>query len=448
MLVLLVDDEPTIRVTLGDALRAAGHEVLEAATLARAREVLLEQRVDLVITDIRLPDGSGRELVSYKKEHSPYSRIVLITGYGTVEEAVSALKEGADDYVTKPFLNEDVLHRVERIGRELALEEENRSLRARRFGLAAIVGRSPAIRAVLERVAAVAQGDYTVLITGESGTGKEVVARAIHQESPRRERPFVPLSCGAVPETLLEDELFGHEKGAFTDAVGTRRGAFERADTGTLFLDDIDDMPLALQVRLLRVLEERTFFRLGGTGPVEVDVRIIAASKEDLGRLVAEGRFREDLYYRLNVVPLSLPPLRERKEDIPLLVEEFLRRYGGGAEWRLEEGAMEMLLAHDWPGNVRELENAVRRAVALAGEERLLRKDLLLSGTGSAARKDGEPLRPLEEILRRAEREHILRALEAAGWNRTRAAALLGISRKTLWEKMRTYGLGGKGRKR
>lgn len=445
MTILLIDDEKTIRVTLGDALRGAGHQVIEADALSPARRVLQTQRVDLVISDIRLPDGSGHELISHKKQHSPYSRIMFITGYGTVEDAVNALHEGADDYVTKPFLNEDILHRIGRIERELVLEDENRRLRSRRYGIAAIVGESAAIKAVLQRIAAVAHGDFTVLITGESGTGKEIVARAIHQESVRRERPFVPLSCGALPETLLEDELFGHEKGAFTDAISRRQGAFERADTGTLFLDDIDDMPLSLQVKLLRVLEERSFFRLGGTTAVKVDVRVVAASKSDLGELSSVGRFRQDLYYRLNVVPITLPPLRARRQDIPLLVREFVERYGAGADWTLEAGALEALALHSWPGNVRELENAVRRAIALDTGLRLLKKDLLLSSPVISAPKPLEVL-GLGEVLRRAEREHILKALEATGGSRSKAAKLLGISRKTLWDKMKTHGLGNKGK--
>jgi len=334
---------------------------------------------------------------------------------------------------------------VNRICRMRALEEENRELRKKRWGMSSIIGKSDAIRKVLERIVTVSGGDYTVLIRGESGTGKEVVARAIHQESPRADKPFVPLSCAAVPESLLEDELFGHEKGAFTDAVVRRAGAFERADGGLLFFDDIDDMPLNVQVKLLRVLEERTFYRLGGRESVSCDIRLVAATKKDLAEHVAAGRFREDLFYRLNVVTVELPPLRERTEDIPLLAEEFLKRYGGG-ERTVAPSTMEALMAHKWPGNVRELENAVRRAIALTADGTALSPDAFL-GTGIPKTCAVQPetnigdIQPLGELMQATEKVHIEKALSATGNNRVHAAKLLGVSRKTLWDKMRLLGI-------
>jgi len=442
MNVLVTEDEKTILVTLSDALRAEGYTLFRAGTCHEAERMLTKERIDVLVSDIRLPDGDGRKLLGVVKEKSPYTRVIFMTGYATIEDAVKALKEGADDYVSKPFMNEDLVARVNRICRMKELEEENRELRKKRWGMSSIIGKSNAIRKVLERIATVSGGDYTVLIRGESGTGKEVVARAIHLESPRADKPFVPLSCAAVPESLLEDELFGHEKGAFTDAVVKRPGAFERADKGVLFFDDIDDMPLAVQVKLLRVLEERTFYRLGGRDPVSCDVRLIAATKKDLATLVAQGRFREDLFYRLNVLTVELPPLRERPEDVSLLIAEFLKRYGGG-ERTVPAPAMEALIAHKWPGNVRELENAVRRAIALTSDGTVLSADAFL-GTGipkTCVAPGAAEVQPLGEILQATERLHIEKALAAANGNRAQAAKLLGISRKTLWDKMRQLGI-------
>jgi DNA-binding NtrC family response regulator len=445
MNVLVTEDEKTILVTLSDALQAAGYSVFSATTCHEAERTLSNERIDVLVSDIRLPDGDGRKLLGVVKEKSPYTRVIFMTGHATIEDAVKALKEGADDYVSKPFMNEDLVARVNRVSRMKALEEENRELRKKRWGMSSIIGKSDAIRKVLERIATVSGGDYTVLIRGESGTGKEVVARAIHLESPRADKPFVPLSCAAVPESLLEDELFGHEKGAFTDAIVKRPGAFERADGGLLFFDDIDDMPLAVQVKLLRVLEERTFYRLGGRESVSCDVRLVAATKKDLAEHVAAGRFREDLFYRLNVVTVELPPLRERKVDIPLLIEEFLKRYGGG-ERTVAPLTMEVLLAHKWPGNVRELENAVRRAIALTPDGAVLGPDAFL-GTRipktCAVRTETNiaDIQPLGELMQATEKMYIEKALSATGNNRNQAAKMLGISRKTLWDKMRLLGI-------
>ncbi|HHN47318.1 MAG TPA: sigma-54-dependent Fis family transcriptional regulator [Planctomycetes bacterium] len=452
MNVLIVDDEKTIRVTLGDAVEAAGYSLFSAESCHEAERILSSERIDVVVSDIRLPDGDGRRLLDFVKNRSPYTRIIFITGHAAIEDAVKAMQDGAEDYVAKPFLNEDVVARISRVARIHQLEKENQELRSRRWGISAIVGDSPQIRKVLERIVTVSSGDYTVLITGESGTGKEVVAHAIHQESPRAAHPFVPLSCAAVPESLLEDELFGHEKGAFTDAVSRRAGAFERAHRGVLFFDDIDDMPLSVQVKLLRVLEERTFYRLGGREPVSADVRLIAATKKNLAALVAEGRFREDLFYRLNVVSIDLPPLRERRVDVPLLIGEFLKRCDSTGR-SVPPTTMAALSAYDWPGNVRELENAVRRAVALSPAGAQLAPEAFNPAfSAGAAPETGKagilaeiPFKTLDEVIRDAEKAHIETALAAAGGNRTRTAEILGISRKTLWEKMLKHNISPEG---
>jgi len=447
MNILLAEDEKTILVTLADALEDAGHKVFKAQICHEAERLLSANRIDLLISDIRLPDADGRSLLEIIRKQSPFTKVIFITGHATIEDAVSSLKNGAEDYISKPFLNSDMVARVDRIGRVIQLEQENRELKQRRWGISCIVGKSEVIRNVLKRIATVATGDYTVLIKGESGSGKEVVAKAIHQESPRSDMPFMPLSCAAIPETLLEDELFGHEKGAFTDAVSSRQGAFERAQGGTLFFDDIDDMPLSTQVKLLRVLEERSFYRLGGRKPVSCDIRIVAATKKDLSTLAAENRFREDLFYRLDVVTIDLPPLRERREDIPLLVTEFLTRYDTGGR-SIPKKTMNQLMAANWPGNVRELENSVRRAIALTPQGASLKPEAFfgqghLHAVESEDDSQAAAIVSLDKEMQNTERRHIERALTAAQGNRKKAAEILGISRKTLWDKMKLYNISG-----
>jgi DNA-binding NtrC family response regulator len=453
MKVLLVDDERSIRLTLGDALSDAGHRVVRAEDFARGRAALEKEEFDCVIADLQLPGGSGLDLLPLARARTPDAALLVITAHQTIETAIQATKLGAD-YLTKPFLNEEVLARLAKIEELRNLKAEVARLKsevAGRAGLHRLIGRSKRMQELYELIETLGPTDTTALITGESGTGKELVAQALHHVSPRRERPLVRLSCAALPETLLEDELFGHEKGAFTDARERKAGRFEVADGGTIFLDDIDDMSLATQVKLLRVLQEREFERVGGTKTIQVDVRVIVAAKQDLAQLVAQGRFRDDLYFRLHVVELKLPPLRERLDDVPLLVEHFCRLHGGGRGYETDAETLRAMSRCHWPGNVRELENAVLRAIALAGKSSRLEARFLLEGAAktetaetrpaNAASPDEAPVRPLQEVLAEAERALLQRALAQTGGNRSRAAELLGISRKNLWEKLKEHGL-------
>lgn len=448
MRILLAEDEPTIAVTLSDDLTDAGHEVIHAADTAAALAVLQQDQdpVEVVITDVRMPGEGGMLVLERSMERDPHRPVLLITGYATVDHAVEAMRSGAVDYIQKPFRNEAIVRRVETLARVQSLEAENAALRKElgsSRGFEGVVGHSDAMAQVFERVRTVAPTDATVLIQGESGTGKERIALALHAESSRAEGPFVAISCGALPESLLEAELFGHEKGAFTDAKKERRGRFELATGGTLFLDDIDDMPLPTQVKLLRVLQERRFERLGGEQTIDVDIRVVVATKVGLRELVREGGFREDLFYRVNVVPVMLPPLRERTGDIPHLVEFLVGRHGGTRKYTLSRAALGMLERYPWPGNVRELENAVQRAMALAGTSTELRAEDLLpqDPRWRGAVEVPEPVQPLKAVLRATEAAHIQRALELTGGHRSQTAELLGISRKVLWEKIKDLDL-------
>ena len=440
---LLADDERTIAITLADDLKRVGHVVDVVGDGEAALKAFGAHGYDVVITDMNMPGLSGVEVLEHVKGSGAESEVIIITGYGTIDSAVDAMRKGAFDYVLKPFHNEEILEKLRKVHTLRRLKSENAELReelGRERGLENLIGRSAGMQRVLERIRTIADRDARVLITGESGTGKERVARAIHDTSRRAEGPFVPLACAAIPSQLLEDEIFGHERGAFTDAKERKAGRFERAHGGTLFLDDIDDMPLETQVKLLRVLQEGEVEPLGGEKAIPVDVRVIAATKVDLGGAVEDGEFREDLYYRLNVVPIDLPPLRERADDIPLLVEHFVERAGEG--FSVPPEVMAELAAYRWPGNVRELENAVERAVALAGDDRVLRRELLLEGAlrrrKRSGREDAEaPLVSLREIVRESEARHIRRVLGATEGHRANAARILGISRKNLWEKMK-----------
>ncbi|MCZ6596989.1 MAG: sigma-54 dependent transcriptional regulator [Planctomycetota bacterium] len=450
MKVLLAEDEETIAVTLRDALEEAGHTVIHAADTDTALS-MLERDPDVVLTDIRMPGShkeGGMEILRRSVEAAANRPVILMTGFGTIDQAVEAMRIGAAHYIQKPFRNEAVVGLVERFGRERDLMAENTRLKEELRelageGLADMVGRSAAMAKVFERIAMVAPTDATVLIEGESGTGKERVARALHKLSGRSEGAFVAISCAALPETLLEGELFGHEKGAFTDAHKTKRGRFELADGGTLFLDDIDDMPLSVQVKLLRVLQERAFEPLGSETTKKVDIRIVAATKVPLRELVRKNAFRDDLFYRINVVPIALPPLRERTGDVPLLVRFLIERQAHGHEYRVSAPTMSALERYPWPGNVRELENAIQRAIALAGDSKELQREYLLplDLRWRGATEVSDEIGPLREVLREAEVAHIRRALELTGGHRTQTAKLLGISRKVLWEKMRAFGI-------
>ncbi len=448
MRVLLADDEVTISVTLGDALEEAGFEVAVANDTDEALAALDAGGIDLVLTDIRMPGAGGMAVLERAIELDAERPVIIMTGFAAMEDAARAIEVGARFYVQKPFRNDAMVTLVETYARMRSLEQENRTLRERlesAEGFEGIAGNSEAMRAVFDRVRTVAPTDATVLIEGESGTGKERIARAIHSASARSEGSFVAISCAALPESLLEAELFGFERGAFTDARKDRKGRFELADGGTFFLDDIDDMPLPTQVKLLRVLQERAFERLGSEKTILIDIRVLAATKVSLRELVRDGKFREDLYYRINVVPIVLPPVRERHGDVPILLQHLLERHGGGREFTLSSATRRALERYPWPGNVRELENAVQRAIALAGPGReLAAEDLLpLDPRWRGATEVGDEVRPLREVLREAEIAHLERALEATGGHRTQTAELLGISRKVLWEKMRDHEIEG-----
>ena len=460
MRVLLAEDEVTIVVTLQDALEEAGHAVLHAPDTSTALQILEEQSPEAVITDIRMPGAGGMAVLARSVELDPERPVIVITGYATVEQAVEAMRVGAEDYVQKPFPNEALVQKLARLAGKLELRAENESLRGEMEALRAelrsrrsfddFVGTSAGMQEVFERIRTVAPTDATVLIMGQSGTGKECVARALHSASERSEGPFIALSCAALPESLLEAELFGFEKGAFTDARRDRRGRFELADGGTLFLDDIDDMPLAVQVKLLRVLQERRFERLGSETTLGVDIRVVAAAKVPLRERVREGLFREDLFYRINVVPIELPPLKDRRGDVPLLVQHMIERHGGERDIRLSASTLAALERYPWPGNVRELENAVQRAIALMGSSRELALEhmLPLDSRWRGATQVPDEVLPLRRVLKEAELAHIRRALEQTGGHRSQTAELLGISRKVLWEKMREHGVeapGGEG---
>jgi len=445
MRVLLADDEVTIFVTLRDALEEAGHDVV-GATDTRSALALLEADPPpgVVVTDVRMPGEGGMAVLQRAVELDPDRPVILMTGYATVENVVDALRMGAVDYVTKPFRNETVVRRIETFAKVRDLEAENAALKAelgRVQGFENVVGSSAGMQRVFERVQTVAPTEATVLIEGESGTGKERIALAVHELSSRSHGPFVAISCAALPENLLEAELFGHEKGAFTDAKQARRGRFELAHGGTLFLDDIDDMALSVQVKLLRVLQERQVERLGSEEVAEVDIRVVVATKKSLREMVREGAFREDLFYRVNVVPIQLPSLRDRDGDVPLLLQHMLERYGAGRGFHVSRSTMTMLERYPWPGNVRELENSVQRAIALAGDEDELRAENLLppDPRWRGATEVPERVEPLREVLKAAEREHLVRALELCGGHRSQTADALGISRKVLWEKMRDH---------
>jgi len=446
--ILLADDEKTILVPLRDDLAAAGHEVDAVSDGKAALGRLAEKNYECVIADIRMPDVDGLTLLRAVKERSSDTRVIIITGHGTIQSAVDAMKEGASDYILKPFLNEDILLRLQKIERFRRLEDENTRLKRQIQGaeeIGTIIGRSPKMDEVLKVVRTVAPTDSSILIEGESGTGKERIAKAIHQLSARSERPLVVISCAALPATLLEDELFGHERGAFTDAKKQKIGRFEKANGGTVFLDDIDDMDLHLQVKLLRVLQEREFERLGGESTIHVDVRVITATKMNLEKAVSEGRFREDLYYRLNVVPVKLPALRDREGDVPLLVAHFIEKYGKGREYRIRPEDLEAMSRYTWPGNVRELENAIERAIAMAGDSKYLKREHLLRPPTDLRKAYAQTreIRTLEEARREAEREQIIVTLKSTKGQKAKAAELLGISRKNLWEKMREYTIDG-----
>jgi two-component system, NtrC family, response regulator PilR len=448
--ILVVDDESSMREMLGIMLRKEGFEVLLTESRAQAAAVLARGAVEMVITDVKLPDGDGIEILRHVKAAAPETVVVVMTAFGSTQTAVAALKLGAHDYLVKPFDVEELKVVVRNALEKQQLQEENLLLKAEfrtQHGLDRMVGVSPAMVALFNMVRSIASTSSTVMITGESGTGKELVAKAVHALSPRRDAPFVSINCGAMPENLLESELFGHMKGAFTDAHQNKKGLFEAAHRGTLFLDEVGDTPPAMQVKLLRALQEKKIRRVGATEETEVDVRLLAATNRPLETLLREGRLREDLFYRLNVIPIHLPSLRERREDIPLLAESFLRRFSqemGKNVVKISAEAMQRLVKHAWPGNVRELENVMERAVALETHEAVLPERLpealLTDGTPPAATTIGEGF-SLDAHLRAIEMDLVRRALEEGQWSRAGASRRLGITPRSLRYLMRKHGL-------
>jgi DNA-binding NtrC family response regulator len=438
---LIVDDEEHIREILKATLEPLALMVHEAGSAEAALDLVREENLDLVICDIQMPGMDGLEFLAKVKAEQPAIKFLMITAHGTMDTAVKALRYGASDFLTKPFENEAVRQIARRLLRERASaggialppgQEASRSV------LEGIVGKSPAFLACLDKARKAAAADSTVLLCGESGTGKEVMARAIHNLGKRCDKPFIAVNCGAIPENLLESELFGHEKGAFTGAIASKPGKFALADGGAIFLDEIGEMPLLMQVKLLRVIQERTIEPVGATGSRKVDFRLIAATNRNLKEEIRAGRFREDLYYRLNIIPIELPPLRDREGDILMLARNFLAYYNDryGCRYELTPANEAELSAHAWPGNVRELANAMERAVVLASGE-----GLAFQFEGAAPAGAPKPALAIKEKKQAVEREEILRALEAHRWNKTQSAEALGMSRRSLLYKIKEYGI-------
>lgn len=447
--VLLAEDDRSTRSSLAQFLKGIGYEVAEASTGNEALELLSARSFDLVVTDLRLPGADGMEIIRAIQPEVPNTLGIVITGFGTIQNAIEAMRLGVFEYLLKPVNFDELQIALERALEYQRLHRENRQYRReaqRQFGVQNLIGNSDAMKRILELIDKVADSDSTVLIYGESGTGKELVARAIHYRSDRMDKPLVPINCAAIPSDLLESELFGYEKGAFTGAHRTKIGRFEYANGGTLFLDEIGEMSPQLQVKLLRVLQEKSFERLGGVRPIQIDVRIIAATNRNLEKAMEEGKFREDLYYRLSVIPIHIPPLRERKEDIPVLVEHFLEKFNrekGRNITGISPKAMDKLMSYWWPGNVRELENLIERVVVLKRSGTIDVEDLPEKILTSGAKDPlGTIVLPeqgiqLDATIHRLERELILQALKRTKGVKKEAAQLLGMKRTTLIQKMK-----------
>jgi two-component system NtrC family response regulator len=449
--VLIVDDEKNYLVVLEALLAPEGYEIMTADNAQAALRLIEDADLDLVITDMKMPGMSGMELLEASKRRKPELPVIMMTAYGTIEMAVEAMKKQAYDYITKPFQNEELKLTVQKALQNHRLIKENRLLTealSDRYQYGKIIGKSKPMLEIYDLIRKVAQSKASVLITGPSGTGKELIAKAIHYDSPRKERPFISVNCGALTETLLESELFGHEKGAFTGAISMKKGRFELADGGTLFLDEVGDMPPSLQVKLLRVLQEMEFERVGGTKTIEVDVRVLSASNRKLKENVAEGGFREDLFYRLNVIHIEVPPLKERKEDIRLLVHHFIEKYRqdeGKGKIELAPETWKALYSYPWPGNVRELENVIERAVVLNSGALIEFGDLPPEFSEKPLELDVDrfisPDAELQPTLERIEEKMIRRALAEANNVQAHAAEMLGITKSLIQHKMKKYNI-------
>jgi len=439
--ILVVDDELSIRESLSGWLEQDGFEVESAANGLAALGMIQETRYDIMLVDVKMPEMDGLTLLKKLKEIEPDTAVVMMTAHGAIQDAVDAMRQGAYDYLLKPFDLEELSLTVDKLVRLQTLTMENLILKDRMATMTRfenLVGLSPPMLRLFEAIVDVAQSDATVLITGETGTGKELVARAIHAQSPRCYGPFIAINCGAFTEHLLESELFGHEKGAFTDAKYTKKGRLEMANAGTLFLDEVGDISIKMQIDLLRVLETHEFTRVGGTATLQSDFRVIAATHRDLQQAILEKIFRQDLYYRLNVIHLQVPPLRDRQEDIPLLAQHFLRRFATETNKKIDSihpAAMEAMHNHSWPGNVRELENAIERAVVVEKGRQIKLSDLPFVSPGDVDAETGKL--SLDEM----ERQHIARILASKGGNISNTAKVLGINRTTLYHKIKKYGL-------
>ncbi len=449
--ILIVDDEQSLREMLTVLLQREGYQIAQAANGEEALAKIAENNVDLIISDIKMPRLTGIDLLRRIREQENDTTMIMMTAFSSTEEAVEAMKLGAYDYITKPFKNDEIRLVVKNALERRQLQYENRQLKRQlkeRFSFKNLIGESDEMSRLIALLERVAPSRANVLITGESGTGKELVAQALHLGSERKNHPFVAINCGAIPENLLESELFGHERGAFTGADKKKQGLFESAHSGTLFLDEIGELPMGMQVKLLRVLQEREFRRVGGTSNIPLDIRLIAATNQDLSANIAQGTFREDLYYRLNVVTIELPPLRERRSDIPLLIQNFYHQKTGNDEtYRIDKQALELLLNYDWPGNVRELENLVERCLVLGDQQKLtvdcLPPQLQKKRTSSPAELHEIPEGfMMEQWLEDQERQILLTALQQADGVRTRAAELLGISFRQIRYRLDKLGIG------
>ncbi len=454
--ILVVDDEESIREFLEIMLKKEGFEVSLAEDGARAKEMIQKKSYDMVISDLQMPNMNGIELLKFVKDSAPDTVFMMITAFGTTETAVEAMKMGAYDYITKPFKIDEVRLNINNALKSQNLEVENRTLKkelVKEYSFQNIIGNSPAMHSIYDLIKRVSQAPTNILVTGESGTGKEVVAKAIHYNGPLKDRPFVTINCGAIPENLMESEMFGHKKGSFTGAVTDKVGLFEVADGGSLFLDEVGELPITIQVKLLRAIQERIIRRVGATDDMKVDVRIIAATNRNLEDMVAKGTFRQDLFYRLNVINIKTPPLRDRKEDIPILAQHFLKKYNdkmtkniGGVSVE----AMEILKKYDYPGNVRELENMIERTVALEGGNTILPESLppmvnTMSGRKMASSHEIEVTNDgvdLDKVMGQIEKELLIKAIHTAGGVKKKAAKLLSITFRSMRYRVEKYNLG------